>query len=288
DEAFLSTQLGARRKEIRLVAADLLSRLPNSSYLQTLYQEARQILRYAQQQWTLHLPKRVPSSAKNLGIETKGSRQPGGLALNWLVQLLMRIPLSYWSQASQQVPTRILRSWLALPHGLALVQAAAASLLRHPDEEWTDALIGYWLETNNENLWRQPTAKKVLAQASATTFNDTLLPWLLQYGPLVPEDSLAAYWLSLGAHPWSPQLSRIIIEGFCDLVRERHTQHWDLYHYQRIFQAAAYQSDTSIFSTLRQNWPSGGSGLGRWSVEMEKLLQTLHFRLEMQKALADD
>jgi hypothetical protein len=285
DEDFLYPLLAAGRKEIREAAAQLLAQLPESQYVQELQTEAATILRYQDSTWLLELPRLLPAHVKQQGISPKGRPRSPGLVRDWFTQLLARIPLRFWSDHSGQAPPRILRGWLTLPDGLALLQAAAKSLLCHPDEDWTRSLIRYWLESNNERLWQQKAAKELLEQASTKVFNDCLLPWLTQYGPLIPEDSLPAYWLSLGKHAWSPQLSRIIIEGFRDLVRERRVQQWNLYHYQRILRAAAYQSDTSLFPVLRQTWQSGSGGLGRWSVEIEKLLQTLYFRLEMAKEL---
>jgi hypothetical protein len=285
DEDFLHPLLKAGRKEIRESAAQLLSQLPESRYVRDLQAEAAAILSFQDGSWTLNLPRLVPEHVKQQGISPQGRALSLGLVRNWFTQLLARIPLSFWTDYSGQAAASILRQWLALPDGLMLIQAAAESLLRHPDEDWTRALIRYWLDSNNENLWQQKAARQLLEQASSKTFNDCLLPWLTQYGPLVPEESLVAYWLSMGKHSWSSRLSRIVIEGFRDLVREQRVQQWNLYHYHRIFQAAAYQSDTSIFPVLRQNWQSGSGGLGRWSVEIEKLLQTLYFRVEMAKEL---
>lgn len=286
DEAWLEECRHAKRKEVRNVATELLALLPDSALVGRLWDWLAQTLILKDGHAEIDWPEELPKATTADGITPKGSKLPGGLRANWLYQLVSRVPLWKWTEHWNLPVVSILNSWRALPEAPLLLGAAAESLNRHWDEDWAAALAAYWLHTNNETLWQKPAAKQVLERVSDKTFNSCLLAWLEQHGPLVPEDSVAAYWLSLQQHNWDERLSKIVLGGFRDIARNRGIQQWNLYHYNRIFEAAAYRSDVALFDELRQGWTFNNPGFGRWSTALEKLLQTMHFRRDMRTELA--
>jgi hypothetical protein len=285
DEAFLTIALEENRKGVRLAAADLLTQLPDSQLVQQLSVIAADALVLKNDKLVLNLPDDVPKHTQALGIYPTGSKQAGGLKLNWLVQILERVPFTYWEKRWNKAAAQLIPLFAQATYGLVLLQAITASLNRFPHPEAQTALIRWWLLSGQETQWNKAAAKQLLLSASDDQFNEILLFWLQQAGPLVPADSLAAYWLSQGKHRWSASLSKLIVFGFRDVIQNLRVADWSVYHYKQILEAAAYQSDAHLLEVFKNGWSFRSAGFGRWHADVEQLLQTLHFRLEMNKAL---
>ena len=246
DEAFLQHCLESKRKEIRIAAGDLLTRLPESDLVEQLFLLAKDVLQYQGNRLKIVLPERIPTGSKAYGIYPTGSKMPGGLKVNWLQQLVGRIPFSHWTQHWKITAPELVQLFTQVDNALLLLQALNESLLRHPETAGRQALIRWWLLSGQEVLWNNKKAKALLPQTEAAFFNESLTKWLEQFGPLIPADTLPAHWLSTSTNPWSPQLSKIIVLGFQDVIQGRRTANWHLWHYRQIFEAAAYGSDPSL------------------------------------------
>ncbi|MEM1215289.1 MAG: DUF5691 domain-containing protein [Bacteroidota bacterium] len=286
DETFLETARLAKRKPIRLAACDLLARLPDSALVNRLWEHAKTVVQRRGKTITVTLPDPLPKAMIADGIERKGSKTRLGLGGNWLLQLLSRLPISRWEQHWQLDSSALFGEVAQSDTAQIWLSAWVESLSRFPNTVATRTLLRGWLLRDDDTLWDNPKAKQLLRQADSDIFNECLIPWVQQHGPLIYEGSMAAYWLGLGQHAWDPVLSKFIVFGFRDLLQTRRIPEWELYHYRRILQAGAYQSDPALFDVFKRGWSFQSSGFGRWQVEVEQLLQTLNFRREMRAALA--
>jgi hypothetical protein len=285
DEVFLETALQHSRKEVRLVAAGLLASLPTSLLVQRLWQQAREALQLVSGRLVMELPEHLPKATQADGIYPTGSKAPGGLKLNWLCQLVARTPFYFWERHWQKTPAEVIGLFVPAPHSLPLLQALTDSLNRFPYAAGEAALIKWWLLTGQETYWNNVSGRQLLENSSPQLFNQSLVAWLEQFGPLVPADSLPAFWLSRGGQPWEPTLTKIIVIGFQEIAQQRQLSDWSLVHYHRLLEVAAYQSDPQLLPAIRDAWFQGAPRIGRWHAVVEKLLQTLHFRQEMGRAL---
>lgn len=281
DEAFLEHCLQAKRKEVRKAAANLLSRLADSQLVGRLWGYAQSSLLLKDGKVICELPEELPRETEADGIYPTGSKTPGGLKLNWLQQIVAGIPLLYWVDHWKKTPWEIIHLIANGPHSTTILNAFTESLIRFPDTVGTEAVIKWWLLSGQESLWNNNTAKQLLKQTSVSFFNESQLRWLEQFGPLVPADSLPAYWLTNSTHSWAPALSKIIVLGFQDVLQGRRTANWDLWHYRRLFEAAAYHSDPQLLDQFKSGWSFRSASFGRWHADLEKMLQILHFRREM-------
>ena len=146
-------------------------------------------------------------------------------------------------------------------------------------------MIKWWLLTDQQSLWNNTEAKQLLQQATPGFFNSSLLTWLQQFGPLVPNETLPAYWLLHSPHAWQPALSKMIVLGFQDVIQGRSTANWDIWHYRPLLEKAAYHSDPQLLQQFKSGWSFRSGEFGRWHADLEKMLQILHFRGEMAREL---
>ncbi len=286
DEAFLEHCLQASRKNIRQAASELLCQLPDSALVEKISALAATAISMGKQAVQIDAGDDLPNTIKTYGIDPTGSKLPGGLQLNAVLQLIARTPFSRWTKHWKMSAAEVVRAFANNERGLLLLQALNESLLRLPEEEGQEALIKWWLLSGQETLWNNKNAKALLATASPAFFNASLLQWLEQFGPLVPADTLPAYWLSTGEQPWQAALSKIVVLGFQDVIQGRRTANWHLWHYKSIFEAAGYNSSPELLDQFRTGWSFRNNSFGRWHGDLEKMLQTLHFRKEMQAGIA--
>lgn len=286
DEAFLQHCLQAKRKAIRQAAADLLGRLPESTYVKDIFNLLQDMLQLQGGHLQMDIPDELPEAAKAYGIYPTGSKMPGGLKVNTLQQLLARVPFSFWIDNWKTKPFDWVQTLANAPHGQALLKALNESLLRFPEPAGQQALVRWWLLSGQETLWNNKAAKALLEQSTEDFFNESLTKWLEQYGPLVPADTLIAHWLSSNTQAWSDSLSKIVVLGFQDVIQGRRTADWHLWHYRQLFEAAGYYSDPKLLDHFRSGWSFRSNSFGRWHADLEKMLQSLHFRQEMRTALA--
>ncbi|WP_367392477.1 DUF5691 domain-containing protein [Lewinella sp. LCG006] len=285
DEAFLEHCRLAKRKNVRLAATELLASLPASRLQDRLWEHAQECLPLKANKLELNLPEDLPKATEEDGIYLTGSKTPGGLRLNWLQQLLERIPFARWENHWQKAPLDIIQMVAKVSYGNQLLQAFTKSLLRHPDLGGTEAMIKWWLLTDQQSLWNNTDAKQLLQQATPGFFNASLLTWLQQFGPLVPNETLPAYWLLHSPHAWQPALSKMIVLGFQDVIQGRSTANLDLWHYRSLLEKAAYHSDPQLLPLFKSGWSFRSGEFGRWHADLEKMLQILHFRGEMVREL---
>ncbi|MCB0639489.1 MAG: hypothetical protein KDC54_22840 [Lewinella sp.] len=286
DEPFLENALDDSRKEVRQPASELLARLPDSALVKRLFAQATACLSYEKKKISLDLPDTAPAATKRDGIQPRGSKMPGGLTLNWLTQLLVHIPVHYWLAHWQVEPRQLVEGWFRAEYGLSLLHALTDSLLRHPHLPTQAAWAAYCLDTGNEKMWNHPAGRQLLATVPDEVFNRLLIHWLEQNGPLVPEETLAQYWLAMGTHSWNKRLSQLIIQGFQQSLQQTRGGQWQTWHYRRLLEVAAYQSDPALLEALRMGW-NFRSTAARWEPEVERMLQTLHFRREMHKVIRE-
>ncbi|MEU4327142.1 DUF5691 domain-containing protein [Nonomuraea dietziae] len=134
DEPFLESALDDRRREVRQVAADLLTRLPDSRLAARMADRAARCLRVEGATLVVEPPAACDRAMERDGIRARPPRGTGERAW-WLQQVVSRAPLREWSTAllSSKIPewAREVRSgWVR-----------AAVLQRDP--EWARALFAW-------------------------------------------------------------------------------------------------------------------------------------------------
>lgn len=169
DEPFLEACLDDRRKEVRGVAQELLSRLPGSRLVQRMAERARPLLRFTpagmlglkQARLEVVLPEQFEKAWARDGVEQKGAPYGMGEKAWWLAQILGRVPPSAWGDPEAVLPAvKADKEWREL-----LEQALAEAAVRFRDEAWALALLEGARHVPSADLLAALSPRSVLAQA---------------------------------------------------------------------------------------------------------------------------
>lgn len=291
DTSFLQANLTDRRREVRQVAADLLVLLPDSDLVQKYLQFAQTCFSMQQQgkklELTIIFPKEFPDEWRGNGIEPMGNAPFTGVQRNgWGFQLLRRIPCRYWKQIWNTEPTAILDTFIATTDDESWLQAFADACQLHPDEEWSEAIVQYWLDKKVNLSWNSATNHQFLQKLSDEVFNRVAIRYLQKNPHLLEDRHLITYLLCISEHHWSDQLTLLVISTFQRYIGGSLGQLWHTAHYTRIIKALAYHCDPQLLIQLSKGWDPSASLWGRWRNEVEKMLEIIAFRQKLNQSFS--
>ncbi|NJM11268.1 MAG: hypothetical protein HC889_04705 [Synechococcaceae cyanobacterium SM1_2_3] len=146
DEDLLESLLRDRSKEVRQVAADLLSRLPESRYVQRMIERLTPCLKHERKllrrKWTLEPPEQFGADWKQDALEE--NRVQGevlGDRAWWLYQIARAIPLAWWEQHTELSAAELMQWAKGSDWSLALLRAWHEALLRERNAVWAESLL---------------------------------------------------------------------------------------------------------------------------------------------------
>ena len=265
DEAFLEAALDDRGKQVRQVAADLLSRLPGSRLAGRMAERSRPLLRIAGQggaRVEVTLPEDVDPAMVRDGVVARPSTGSGERSW-WLHQLVAATPLATWTEAMGEPPRRLVQ--LADP---AVRRAWAAAAARQRDEEWALALLDAGDVDEPELLGAVPHDRAVRVAADRVA-RLGLTPEVLDLLDRCPP-------------PWDEALSRAVVQRLAAAV-DGHARPGPaaLARPERLVRLA-----TRVDPSLT---PVAAAALAdhaeRWSEVVGRFLDLLAFRAEMAEEL---
>lgn len=278
DETFLEGCLVDRRKEVRLAAAALLSRLPDSGLIERLYARAMQLLKQkGNGPPDLQYPKALDEGLKRDGIGAKKG-QPS----DWTLEIFSKIPPKRWEEYFHKPTVDTLRLLAGSPRKQLLLEAAANAAILHQDHRWIEAILRFWWRTNDEAAWSSATGKRLIEQLPEPLFNELAVQQLQQQPGYIEESSLLSQMLCQGAHEWEDRLALLVLKGFQQWISGARNYYWNLWHYRRILEVAAYKINPKLQESFRNGWDARSPVWYRWEKEVDRFLQVLAFRKEMQ------
>ncbi|RSK33117.1 DUF5691 domain-containing protein [Hymenobacter metallilatus] len=288
DDAPLLTQyLAAKSKEVRQTVLPLLVRLPDSPLLARLWQRAEPLVQLKRNLLSKKLLVELPASTwdKNWlldGIEQKDSRFPGEKAA-LLGQLLVLIPPRRWAEQWHVSPAKIIDLAADTEWADLLLTAWSEAAVLHQDAVWTHALLE-WLHAQPRQKAPTLPVARLAAVLPPAQLTELILP-LLNATPHFSTNAPWQHLLQLVPAPWPEALTRRVVE----LLRRALRQPTELYriqyaasqlleHMARVVPVTQYQLCAEPLQPLLQDVPYLHNSLAR-------LLNTLHFRQQLQEAL---
>jgi hypothetical protein len=233
DETLLERALDDRRRQVREVALDLLSRLPGTGYADRMVTRAQDCVRLTGPgRIGIRAPATCDRSMRRDGI---AGRPPAGTGERawWLEEILARTPLSVWPEPRRFLGRGVDGQWLAtVLRGLA---RAAAS---QRDGAWAAALVDPLTpyEATNvdrgrrqllEALYEALPADELAARASAVLRHGLVgtaavggMRIFVRFPRPWPPAVAEAVFAALDAHPWHTGASAAVFE-LCELAALR-------------------------------------------------------------------
>ncbi len=284
DEGFLENALHDRRKEVRQVAAELLSQLPLSEYAERMFQRALDCLFYEKGKWHITIPDEPDKVASTDGIliihpEWKGEKA------GYLGQIFSGIPPSRWELHFELEPEPLLKLFAKNEWSNTLHKAIAIAAVFHHDEKWIGQMFTYWFENENSPLWNDPVGIQVLELAPPEIVNQLSIAYLKERKGLPEEDDPVFQVLQQNDAPWQNELTLLIINRLQEWLTKYKGQPWLFTYYKKLLQMTGCRCDPSLSATLQKGWDISAPIWYDWEKEVEEMLNTVFFRKEMIEEL---
>jgi hypothetical protein len=287
DEPFLEQALDDRRKQVRVVAADLLARLPASALSARMRERLSPLLALEtgllkRGQLKVALPEDCSKAMARDGVAKKA---PAGLDEGawWLFQMLAVVPPRVWSQSWGRTPEELVTIANKTEYASVLLEGWGRAAARHGDGTWAEALLRLWVD----EPWAALPGRKFADRLDALVHvipRDRLESWLVTL-LRVHRRSLDAHHalLTLLQHhrrPWGEGLTRAVLVGSRSLARK---QSYPIWRWRSALVGFARYASPALLEEAEQMWWMNEGG---WEKEVHRFLAILRFRQAMQQAFA--
>ncbi|MDQ7906819.1 SWIM zinc finger family protein [Phytohabitans sp. ZYX-F-186] len=226
DEPLLERALDDRRKEVRSVAADLLSALPGSALRQRMAERALACVRIERRalgrdRLVVTPPGECDVSMRRDGVQAKPARGIGPQA--WLLEeILARTPLDTWTTAFERPADRVLALPVADDWGSTLHKGLARAAVVQRDPAWVTELADEMSRPVNKDL--EPYDEALTAQLYEALPPDELARYAAR---ALGRDPIRAHrLLAMQTGPWPDDLAVAVLDAIKVLAGgERHAWH---------------------------------------------------------------
>jgi Family of unknown function (DUF5691) len=141
DEPFLEAALDDRAKDVRQLAADLLSLLPSSAYGRRMAERARGCVRRTGTTLSVEPPAECDAGMRRDGIPDNPAA--GGQRATWLGELLSRAPLATWTTHLRATAEQAVRYPVDDDYAAAVHTGWARAAVLQRDLGWAGALLDH-------------------------------------------------------------------------------------------------------------------------------------------------
>jgi hypothetical protein len=280
DEPFLEECLDDRRKEVRSVAVDLLSRLPESRLCQRMIERVRPLLKLKtgkKPQVEVTLPKECDKAMERDGIEPKPPSGTGQKAW-WMKQIISVVPPFMWCQTWSKTPTELAqivannKEWK-----LTLFEWWALAAQRHRDIQWAEGLLAYWSAPGG-TPFKSSWCGAVL-EVLSTDQQECFFLNLLQ-SKREPLNDIHILLLRKCRHNWSAKFSRTVLD--CLRLSVAKAKRYD-YHLREMLKESARCIPPALVNEAAQGWDTKSKEWDDWREAVGEFLAILQFRHDMLK-----
>jgi len=293
DEPFLAGTMSDLSKEVRRIAANLLTHLPDSHLCQQAVEHSHRYLSLQREPTVsieVQLPEQFDPAWIPLGIEPKPwmavDSKLGDRAW-WLFQLIAATPLNVWTEAWQLTPQAIIEQTRSHEWQVVLLNGFAIAARRQHNDDWLEAIFRVYfagksaslrevvlIDGNVEDLFRSMSSDRqnalLIEQLQLSTkIGDSFIIWLLRYC----------------SQQWSVDLSHLFLtclEQHLNVAKPASNSDWELKAALKEYACLIPISLTSEFKKLRTQLTCDS----HWWQAVEELLDLLQFRQDMYQSFA--
>ncbi|MEM7375538.1 MAG: DUF5691 domain-containing protein [Bacteroidota bacterium] len=284
DEELLLELSRHRRKEVRQVALQLLACLPEGQSVQRLQTYLRTWIQTDGDQWTLRLPDRLSDELQAEGLDQELPIYSGvvGEKGKWLVNLVSRVPPSFWAFQWKLSPFSGLEMIQADNWANELVLGIAFAALRFKDRSWAMALVQMGVLENSpfHNVIPPPLMEELIRESDSEEFCSCLVQTIHQTDHA---EELASLFMAMIHHQQqlSEDLAWIFAKKLAGLLHHR-TQHpYALRAFVYQLSDLSYFLPAPLYPRIAACWEQAEETDPWYEKHIEMALQILEFRYQM-------
>jgi hypothetical protein len=274
DEPFLEAALDDRSKRVREIAADLLSRLPESALVHRMIEHVTRFVTLTRglvPGIDVTLPEALDATMIRDGITPK---PPSSLKIGerawWLVSIISRIPPKWWADQWNMAPDQLVALASKSEWKEALLEGWIAASHHYPDVAWIRALL---LEYPSRNMLVKGLSPQDCERAIS---------------PVIPRLEIAArFQLIITCHHlWSIEFGKAVLKEVTAFLKKNksETGYWSVLHQIGLFglylPPALFSEAEDILKTVE-----AVEGYNPALSHVQSMVSTLDFRRQMLKEL---
>ncbi|USR89815.1 DUF5691 domain-containing protein [Phormidium yuhuli AB48] len=277
DEPFLEGALGDKSQQVREMAARLLTRLPESGFVQRVRQWLAGRLERSPQGLKVTLPEMMTPEMRRDGVREKPPakvpRQPW-----WFLQQLARVPPRVWAQGEE------IEVWLGLarehPLWEYLWEGWAIAAMIHQDRDWARCLLGLEIPGRLEgDLERDRTLLHSLPLEEREAW---ILGHLQAHPQRMSKRHPSLRQLQLCDWPWRDEFSRGIFQRFRgDILASQDHYDWAV---RSTFRRFSHWMNPRLQGEFRESLLPEMKPQSYWRQTVEQFLDLLVFREGLDEA----
>jgi len=288
DEPFLESLLNDKRREVRLMAAYLLSCMPESQLVRRMVERLKPLVQFKKtlmrEQLEIELPAACDDSMMRDGIRQKPPSWIGQRAW-WLLQIISCVPPQYWCEQFHHTPEQWLYAIHKHEHEEAVLEGWIIAAGRFRDTAWSVTLLERKVLATMETHFSTEVSWEAAIPPDEL---DALLTRVLSNEIKTFRSGRPVFRLLCRHHnPWSMELSRLFMQAMCRLVenpRMNSSYDWAIAQQMREF---ARFVPPELVEEFSEGWRSEHANWRHWQKPVDEFLAMLRFRREMRKALMD-
>ena len=290
DEPFLERALDDRRKEVRVAAAGLLSRVATSALVARMRERAVKLvtlgkgglLRRARVEVTL--PEAADAALVRDGVDAKPPANSGiGERAWWLAQIVAAVPPSTWSERFALEPVAVIRAadgdWRA-----PLVAGWLAATERHRDVAWATALWESERAARVDAGWSAPTPEQVYTSVVPAAQVDAMFVKAIndQRDALRGGHTIYAA-IVQWPHAWSDALARAVARRLKEYAKQPGSLITQI-GLNSLVERCAQAVPVSAADAFMDGWPEQADAPPAWVQHVDTLTAVLRFRSDLHLA----
>lgn len=289
DEPFLESCLDDKRKEIREIAAFLLSKIENSALINRLFAEALTFLNVKSRlikkpKMEVTIPEDFKAEWKRDGIHEKSHQFQVGQKANWLGQIIQKIPPSKWDEHFKLSPDETLDIFLRSEWSELLLQALinATGTFNQQSSAWAEAILTFWMNKRNKNRFQNVSIQPIFKAVSKSLFNKMCLLELKQgNGYMDDSEDVAILLMTYGdQYLWEDSLTKAFYFNLTKWLAQENRS-WHGWHYRTILKKMVFKCNPHLYQELIRDIPNHSQVWSNWQKDFESFFTILQFRKEM-------
>ena len=287
DEAFLEQCLDDSRKEIRQVAALLLSKIEDSALNERLFQEALSLVElktrtFKKPKLAVTIPEVFKKEWKRDGIHEKSHLFQFGQKANWLGQIIHKIPPQKWDTYFKTSPEETLDLFVRSDWSELLLQSLINATVAHKNTFWAEAILVFWIKKRNKNRFKNVNIQPIFKVVSKPLFNKICLLELTSMKGYIEEseDIMQFMMAHADAYAWEDNLAKAFYYNLVNWLA-RETRSWNGWHYRTIMKKMVFNIRPQLHREFVQSIPMNSKVWSHWQKDFEAFFTILQFRKEM-------